>query len=290
METSEYIVDTSCLLERGYRVKSRLGQESSEGRVYLLCRNSGDCSFVAKLWNKPDHSVREQIKVAQKAGEREIGPKIFDVLECTAISKASDKKQLRVPVMIMDDMNSTYADLTRFGKKLTQTQIDSLIGLFERFLKARSVAHDDINRDNVMFKNDRAYLIDFSSQRQKKFDKLVAMYRWADRYPALRKHYNDVYWQRARQLDSTAFFAQPFRRAGLTSSARSQEVKKTAPRRRVALFDVSEKKSDGTDNADNLTDLKSLASSLALASKEKGESKRNLCARINRAQLRKSDK
>ena len=123
------------------------------GEVYVTCIYN-DCSYVMKI-QPITREFRREVKYLYEFIDTGYTPKIFDAWEYEGDG-----------YIVMEKMSKTTTKLT---KKEKYNQIKKIL----KFLHSKNIVFFDLHRGNVMYKDGRAYLIDFGLLYKFKNERMV---------------------------------------------------------------------------------------------------------------------
>lgn len=147
---NDYIMDTTCLSNLGYTLGKQIGEHSARAVIYEICKRT--CKHVAKIALKSQEEYwNREVDAAILASKEGLGPQVIAVVECSLISlfgKSTHK------IIIMEKLETTYRE-NRNDRALEKL----LLKYIENKTK---LVHGDLHIGNIMFKKDRAYMIDWT--------------------------------------------------------------------------------------------------------------------------------
>ena len=123
------------------------------GEVYVTCIYN-DCSYVMKI-QKITREFRREVKYLYEFMDTGYTPKIYDAWEYEGQG-----------YIVMEKMSKTTTKLT---KKEKYNQIKKIF----KFLHSKNIVFFDLHPGNVMYKDGRAFLIDFGLLYQFKNNRIV---------------------------------------------------------------------------------------------------------------------
>lgn len=170
-----------------YKKGDRMGKPSRYGTVYYTCCGLNNCNHVTKIVKfgntNTTEMFHEEIMLQQMAAKEKIAPPISNAY-------ISSKHG----IVVMKKMDETMLDhLTVFlqtnpsRSKITLKAKKFATAFCELVMKLHSIGilHGDLHVDNIMFKSNKMYLIDFGKARLKKITRghrLNYEYRQLDDY------------------------------------------------------------------------------------------------------------
>jgi tRNA A-37 threonylcarbamoyl transferase component Bud32 len=133
-----------------WKIIKRIGTEGKDGLSYIIHHEINNVDGVVKLFKhkKSLNKIKTEYNILKKVSEAGLGPKLYQ-------SDIENKRYI-----IMERLDLTLNQYLK-EKKFSLNDLKLIIKLYEKLGKI-GIGHNDTNiTRNIMFKDNRFYLIDF---------------------------------------------------------------------------------------------------------------------------------
>ena len=147
-----------------WKIIKRIGDEGKDGLSYIIHHEINNVDSVVKLfkYKKSLNKIKTEYNILKKVSEAGLGPKLYQ-------SDIENKRYI-----IMERLDLTLNQYLK-EKNFTLNDLKLIIKLYEK-LGQIGIAHNDTNiTRNIMFKDNRFYLIDFGMAREVKKNKNIQL-------------------------------------------------------------------------------------------------------------------